>query len=167
MSRVPSRKRKKPKGFDGEVAEANVEQMMGMMPLKAIHGASLLRFSRPFIPPNAESLTCPVCSYAEPAFTTQRTLETVQRDDGGAETHVEVRCTLAEIARATNLRIDDAAFALSECGLLARRIANRTRMRSGTAGAGGEERATRGTCRPLGSTTHGRDYARARRGGRA
>ena len=63
----------------------------------------------------------------------------MQRDDGGAETHVEVRCTLAEIARATNLRIDDAAFALSECGLLARRIANRARTRSGTAGGGGEE----------------------------
>ena len=53
VSRVPSRKRKKPKGFDGEVAEANVEQMMGMMPLKAIHGASLPRFSRPSILPNA------------------------------------------------------------------------------------------------------------------
>lgn len=29
-----------------------------------------------------------------------------------------VQCTLAEIARATNLRVEDAAFALNECGLL-------------------------------------------------
>ena len=71
----------------------------------------------------------------------------MQRDDGGAETHVEVRCTLAEIARATNLRIDDAAFALSECGLLARRIANRARTRSGTAGA---EESDAGDMTPVG-----------------
>ena len=32
-------------------------------------------------------------------------------------------CTLADIARATNLRIEDAAFALNECGLLVRRKA--------------------------------------------
>lgn len=32
-------------------------------------------------------------------------------------------CTLADIARATNLRIEDAAFALNECGLLMRRKA--------------------------------------------
>ncbi len=53
VSCVSPRKHKKPKGFDGEVAEANVEQMMGLMPLKVIHGASLRRFSRPFIPPSA------------------------------------------------------------------------------------------------------------------
>jgi histone acetyltransferase MYST1 len=34
-----------------------------------------------------------------------------------------VDCTLADIARATNLRIEDAAFALNECGLLMRRKA--------------------------------------------
>ena len=49
-------------------------------------------------------------------------MKTLPREDGGAETHVEIKCTLADIARATNLRIDDAAFALSECGLLTRRI---------------------------------------------
>jgi hypothetical protein len=32
-----------------------------------------------------------------------------------------VKCTLTDIARATNLRIEDAAFALNECGLLTKR----------------------------------------------
>lgn len=32
-----------------------------------------------------------------------------------------VRCTLTDIARATNLRVEDAAFALNECGLLTKR----------------------------------------------
>lgn len=49
--------------------------------------------------------------------------ETTHREDGGADTHVRVDCTLADIARATNLRIEDAAFALNECGLLMRRKA--------------------------------------------
>ena len=44
------------------------------------------------------------------------------REDGSAETHVSVRCTLTDIARATNLRVEDAAFALNECGLLMKRI---------------------------------------------
>ncbi|EPQ61148.1 hypothetical protein GLOTRDRAFT_113584 [Gloeophyllum trabeum ATCC 11539] len=38
-----------------------------------------------------------------------------------ATSHVTVRCTLADIAQATNLRVEDAAFALNECGLLLRR----------------------------------------------
>jgi hypothetical protein len=29
-----------------------------------------------------------------------------------------VNCALADLAHATNLRVDDAAFALNECGLL-------------------------------------------------
>lgn len=51
-----------------------------------------------------------------------RTYTTMMREDGSAETHVSVRCTLADIARATNLRVEDAAFALNECGLLVKRI---------------------------------------------
>ena len=35
---------------------------------------------------------------------------------------MSVRCTLADIARATNLRVEDAAFALNECGLMVKRI---------------------------------------------
>jgi histone acetyltransferase MYST1 len=56
-------------------------------------------------------------------FTTERVFETTHREDGGADTHVRVDCTLTDIARATNLRIEDAAFALNECGLLMRRKA--------------------------------------------
>ena len=51
----------------------------------------------------------------------ERTYETVSALDGSAAVHVVVRCTLADLARATNLRVEDAAFALNECGLLLRR----------------------------------------------
>ncbi|KZT68808.1 acyl-CoA N-acyltransferase [Daedalea quercina L-15889] len=54
-------------------------------------------------------------------FTSLRTVETTPNLDGSATAHVVIRCTLADIARATNLRVEDAAFALNECGLLVRR----------------------------------------------
>jgi histone acetyltransferase HTATIP/histone acetyltransferase MYST1 len=53
--------------------------------------------------------------------TTLRTIETVSNPDGSATSHVVVKCTLVDIARATNLRVEDAAFALNECGLLVTR----------------------------------------------
>ena len=53
-------------------------------------------------------------------WTSLRSVETTANPDGSAMTHVVVRCTLADIARATNLRVEDAAFALNECGLLER-----------------------------------------------
>jgi hypothetical protein len=48
-------------------------------------------------------------------------VETVCNPDGSATSHVVVRCTLADIAKAANLRPEDAAFALQECGLLSRK----------------------------------------------
>ena len=54
----------------------------------------------------------------DPLFKTLRTFSTIQNLDGSATTHVIVRCTLADLARATNLRVEDAAFAMNECGLL-------------------------------------------------
>ncbi|KAG6826013.1 hypothetical protein H0H92_001451 [Tricholoma furcatifolium] len=60
----------------------------------------------------------------DPVFTTHRKLVTEHNEDGGASTNVMITCTLADIARATNLRIEDAAFALNEVGLLVRRIAS-------------------------------------------
>jgi len=42
----------------------------------------------------------------------------VSRPEGGAQTNVYITCTLEDIARNCNLRLDDAAFALNECGLL-------------------------------------------------
>ena len=58
---------------------------------------------------------------ADPMFTSLRTVETTPNPDGSATAHVVIRCTLSDIARATNLRVEDAAFALNECGLLIRR----------------------------------------------
>ena len=58
--------------------------------------------------------------YIDPMWTSLRSVETTANPDGSATTHVVVRCTLADIARATNLRVEDAAFALNECGLLVR-----------------------------------------------
>lgn len=52
------------------------------------------------------------------ALNALRRIETISNPDGSATSHVVVRCTLADIARATNLRVEDAAFALNECGLL-------------------------------------------------
>jgi hypothetical protein len=51
----------------------------------------------------------------------EKTYETVAAPDGSAAVHAVVRCTLADLARATNLRVEDAAFALNECGLLVQR----------------------------------------------
>ena len=56
--------------------------------------------------------------FADPLFKTLRTFVTSQNLDGSATTHAIVRCTLADLSRATNLRIEDAAFAMNECGLL-------------------------------------------------
>ncbi|KAH9487261.1 Histone acetyltransferase ESA1 [Psilocybe cubensis] len=95
VERTQSKKRKIPKGFDGEVSEQNIERMRCLMPYSAIH---------------------------DPVFTSKRIMETVPRADGGAEVHVRVECTLEDIAKATNLRPDDAAFALNECGLLMHRM---------------------------------------------
>ncbi len=58
----------------------------------------------------------------DPMWTSMRSIETRANRDGSATTHIVVRCTLADIARATNLRIEDAAFALNECGLLGRHL---------------------------------------------
>ncbi|KAG6864383.1 hypothetical protein C0991_010014, partial [Blastosporella zonata] len=59
----------------------------------------------------------------DPAFASYRKLVTECNEDGSATTHVVVNCTLVDIAHATNLRVDDAAFALNEVGLLVKRIA--------------------------------------------
>ncbi|EMD41398.1 hypothetical protein CERSUDRAFT_43341, partial [Gelatoporia subvermispora B] len=65
--------------------------------------------------------TAQMSDVSDPVFTSLRTLETIANPDGSATTQVVVRCTLADVARATNLRVEDTAFALSECGLLLRR----------------------------------------------
>jgi hypothetical protein len=62
----------------------------------------------------------PLSSTDDPLFTSLRMIETTSNPDGSATSHVIVKCTLLDIARATNLRVEDTAFALSECGLLTR-----------------------------------------------
>jgi hypothetical protein len=41
-----------------------------------------------------------------------------------------VQCTLQDLAKATGLRVEDAAFALAECGLLRRRITKKFGIRN-------------------------------------
>lgn len=60
-----------------------------------------------------------------------RSFKTTINRDGSATTHVMVNCTVTDIARATNLRVEDATFAMSECGLL--------RLRRKEAGEEGRE----------------------------
>ncbi|GAW02777.1 acyl- N-acyltransferase [Lentinula edodes] len=49
-----------------------------------------------------------------------RTFITTRNPDGSASVHLKVQCSLADIADATNLRVDDTAFALNEMGMLKR-----------------------------------------------
>ncbi|OBZ79378.1 putative MYST-like histone acetyltransferase 1 [Grifola frondosa] len=65
--------------------------------------------------------TAQISDLSDPMYTSLRAVETTANADGSATSHVVVRCSLADVARATNLRVDDAAFALNECGLLIRR----------------------------------------------
>ncbi|KAF8201047.1 acyl-CoA N-acyltransferase [Mycena galopus ATCC 62051] len=53
-----------------------------------------------------------------------RTFEITANANGSATLDVVLRCTLRDIARATNLRVEDAAFALNEIGLLALRLSS-------------------------------------------
>ncbi|KAJ7182563.1 acyl-CoA N-acyltransferase [Mycena crocata] len=52
-----------------------------------------------------------------------RTFEMTANPNGSATVDVVLRCTLRDIARATNLRVEDTAFALNEIGLLTLRLA--------------------------------------------
>lgn len=49
-----------------------------------------------------------------------RTFITTRNPDGSASVHLKIQCSLADIADATNLRVDDTAFALNEMGMLKR-----------------------------------------------
>jgi hypothetical protein len=46
----------------------------------------------------------------------------VRNPDGSATVHIVIRCTLYQIAQASNLRVDDVAFTLHEVGLLDKTI---------------------------------------------
>lgn len=106
-----SKKRKRAKGFDGEMDPNTVASPT---PTNGASSAQV-QLSRG---PNAVSVDGSV----DPLFTTWRVVDIIRRDDGSAEMHVSVQCTLGDLAKATNLRVEDAAFALHECGLLMRQF---------------------------------------------
>ncbi|KAH7884038.1 acyl-CoA N-acyltransferase [Phlebopus sp. FC_14] len=95
-------RKKRPKGWDGEIPESHSIEP------SPFDGQSIVSASR-------EYLLSPV-----DVLSSLRRIETTPNPDGSATSHVVVHCTLAEIARATNLRVEDTAFALKECGLLSR-----------------------------------------------
>ncbi|KAG9013238.1 hypothetical protein FRB90_006108 [Tulasnella sp. 427] len=69
----------------------------------------------------------------QPAFGSIRTTHTETTPTGTTRQHLNIRCTLLDIARATGLRHEDVAFAMEECGLLTRR------KKDGDEGEGGGE----------------------------
>lgn len=131
MSTHHKRKRA-PKGFDGE------------LPHPPTSPSFYQYASHSLTPPTSTSATKPASTPA-PApvpgmHNAFRKIITTPNPDGSATSHVVVRCTLADIARATNLRVDDAAFALAECGLLERvRVVTR-RDGDGDAGVGEDDK---------------------------
>ncbi|KAH9982084.1 acyl-CoA N-acyltransferase [Lactifluus volemus] len=101
MTPSSQKRTKRTKGWDGESASPSSPE-----------GSSAS-------PATRDSLSVGAGSLAHMQL--ERTYETVPALDGSAAVHVLVRCTLADLASATNLRVEDAAFALNECGLLVRR----------------------------------------------
>jgi len=91
-----SAKKKRVKGFEGEVAAAEADRVdVSAAAVSLIEGDS---------------------------FGSLRTTHTMKDPSSGKSTiHVSIKCTLLDIAHATYLRPDDVAFTLAECGLLARR----------------------------------------------
>ncbi|KAG2364692.1 acyl-CoA N-acyltransferase [Suillus spraguei] len=92
-------RKKRAKGWDGETPDSNST----------------------FASPNGldgECLLVSTCDRVQHSTDLNAPVLTISNPDGSATSHVVVRSTLAEIASATNLRIEDAAFALNECGLL-------------------------------------------------
>jgi hypothetical protein len=100
-----TKRRKSIKGWDGEI-DANTE--LPTAPDSVVDGAYI--FSHP--------LDLPIYPAIDPLFTSLRSFVTRANPDGSATTHVVVKCTLSDIGKATNLRIEDATFAMNECGLL-------------------------------------------------
>ncbi|KAL0945614.1 hypothetical protein HGRIS_014769 [Hohenbuehelia grisea] len=86
-----TRKKRRIKGWDGEVVKQHNGVPPGVVPLALAN---------------------------DELFTSMRTIEMVGNPDGSASAHVYAKCTLADIARATNMRVEDAAFSMHECGLL-------------------------------------------------
>ncbi|KAI6021182.1 acyl-CoA N-acyltransferase [Pisolithus marmoratus] len=111
---APLKRKRAPKGFDGELPHPPISPAFHRYTPRS---------------PTSTSATAPIStpapmpSQVPGAYDTLASLRkviTTSNPDGSATSHVVVRCTLADIAHATSLRVEDAAFALAECGLLER-----------------------------------------------
>jgi len=109
MTTSPHKRTKRAKGWDGESAAPSSPEGGGS-------SSPTTRDSFGFGPSGSPGLPG-----STPQMQLEKTYETVAAPDGSAAVHAVVRCTLADLARMTNLRVEDAAFALNECGLLVRR----------------------------------------------
>jgi hypothetical protein len=112
MTVSPHKRAKRAKGWDGESAVPSSPDGGGSASPATRDSFSLGPSGPSGIP-------------GTPGFATHvqldKSYETLAAPDGSAAVHAVVRCSLEDLARATNLRIEDAAFALNECGLLVRR----------------------------------------------
>ncbi|KAG8853540.1 hypothetical protein FRB96_008142 [Tulasnella sp. 330] len=92
-----SSRKKKPKGWDGEldILGVDLEKEQSQGPSVAV--------------------------VEEPTFGSIRTTHTQVLPSGETKTHLNIRCTLMDIARATGLRHEDISFTMEECGLLLRK----------------------------------------------
>lgn len=109
MTTSPQKRTKRAKGWDGESATPSSPEGGG--------SASPTTRDSFVLSPSTPSGSPGSVAHVQ----LDKTYETVPAPDGSAAVHAVVRCTLADLARATNLRVEDAAFALNECGLLVRR----------------------------------------------
>ncbi|KAI6032419.1 acyl-CoA N-acyltransferase, partial [Pisolithus marmoratus] len=111
---APLKRKRALKGFDGELPHPPISPAFHRhTPRSPTSTSAAVAISTP----------APMPSQVPGAYSTLASLRkviTTSNPDGSATSHVVVRCTLADIAHATNLRVEDAAFALAECGLLER-----------------------------------------------
>lgn len=109
----PINRKKKTKGFIGENDDG-----AAVGPSVAVVAGTLMHPSVPLYNPKLTEVRWVI---VEPTFGSIRTTHTETLPDGDAKTHLNIRCTLMDIAKATGLRHEDVAFAMEDCGLLLRR----------------------------------------------
>ncbi|KAF8307754.1 hypothetical protein DL93DRAFT_2087746 [Clavulina sp. PMI_390] len=154
------RAKKSRKGWDGEVEllEDELTSPGGTTTVRRARSGSGGGRMSPEVVTITRSATAAISVLAEPSFGSMRRTHTgpAPASSTGSPsttakrvTHLSIKCTLADIARATNLRVDDCAWAMREAGFLRRtaplnpKIPANARKKSGVPGgaepAGGEE----------------------------
>ncbi|KAE9397255.1 acyl-CoA N-acyltransferase [Gymnopus androsaceus JB14] len=126
--RSSSWRRRRNKGWDGEVSEEDddlCEDIDGMY-------SFLTFFASSFV---VQSFILVLTRLAE-KLASLRTFITTRHPHGGASVDLKIECSLEDIASATNLRVEDTAFALNEMGLLTRWGKGEGRGRGGFVDAG-------------------------------